>query len=478
MATMLCQLYTDTPDRPLPKSRGQIYQQFLELLDKRQRSAGLRDQTRAALEECGDEALAAAEKTLKHLQDLIARLAAERHAGNIAPALDILATQPEAARPKRVPEPEWRTFLDESLRSSGLLTVEAGEAVFLHQTLLEYLAARHATHDAAAQARTYKALDRPFRYGWSRTYLPDFRSPVWGRRYWAPPREDSDSFVGFLIDIGYAEPTESTLALDRFLNRLASRGGLDGCEFIVRQAQLGTRLPKPITRTAVDSLAELSRDPAVFSYFRRRAATALAALDHQRASDLLDFLARDPAANSNDRISAAIELAELGDHRAADLLVFFAHDPGLYGSQRLAVAVTLAEFDQRRAADLIALLAHDPDLDSGVRVDVAKALDRLGDHRAADAFAVFARDPDEYSGDRVRAATALAALDHQRASDLLDFLARDRDAYSEDRVDAAIKLAELGDHRAAGLLAFLAHDRELDSDDRVRAATALAELGH
>jgi uncharacterized protein YjeT (DUF2065 family) len=261
MATMLCQLYTAHPDRPLQKSRGQIYKDFLELLDERQRASALRAQTRAALQECGDDALTAAEKSLTNLQDLIACLAAERRTGNIAPALDILASQPEAARPKRFPEAEWRTFLDEILRSSGLLTVHAGEVVFLHQTLLEYFAAQHATRDAMTRARTYNALSRTARY-WPWTDEPDIRPRMWGRRFWKPPASDSNhSFLGFLLDLGYAKPTDSTPVLNRLLKRLATRGGFAGSKFIAHQAQLGTRLPNSVTRAAADTLSVLARDP-------------------------------------------------------------------------------------------------------------------------------------------------------------------------------------------------------------------------
>jgi hypothetical protein len=150
-----------------------------------------------------------------------------------------------------------------SLHGSGLLTLRAGKAVFLHQTLLEYLAARHATRDEPARAHAYKALNRPARY-WPWTATADIpqgiRRPRWGRRFWMPPSEHADSFVGFLLDIGYAEATEAPLILDPVLKRLVTHGGVEGCAFIARQTQLGTRLPDSITGTAAETLSELAPD--------------------------------------------------------------------------------------------------------------------------------------------------------------------------------------------------------------------------
>jgi hypothetical protein len=71
MATMLCQLYTDRPGQPLPESRGEIYRAFTDLLYERQQDIGLHAQIHAALKECGDAALAAAENTLGRLRELI-----------------------------------------------------------------------------------------------------------------------------------------------------------------------------------------------------------------------------------------------------------------------------------------------------------------------------------------------------------------------------------------------------------------------
>jgi hypothetical protein len=205
--------------------------------------------------------------------------------------------------------------------------LRAGEAVFLHRTLLEYLAARHATRDEPARAHAYKALNHPARY-WPWTHEADIPEGIrrrrWGGRFWTPPDADADSFVGFLLDIGYTETTEAPLILDPVLKRLVTQGGLAGCTFIARQTQLGTRLPDSITDTAASTLSELARAPKLKLEARMQAAEALAGLGDRRGAELLVLLAQDPDLAVLYRVAAAAALARLGDRRGAEI---FTQDP-------------------------------------------------------------------------------------------------------------------------------------------------------
>ncbi|MEU7061743.1 trypsin-like peptidase domain-containing protein [Streptomyces sp. NPDC046197] len=461
MATMLCQLYTDHPDQRLPDSRGKIYLAFVDLLYERQLTVGLRAQACAALQESGQDAVAEAEHMLDSLPDLIAYLAAERHAGNTAPALDLLSTQLAARRPSKVSEAKWRIFLEAALRGSGLLTLRAGEAVFLHQTLLDYLAARYHTRDQHSRLQAYGKLNHPARY--RRGAIEPGVSPrVWGRRFWKPPRKHADSFVGFLIDLGYADATGSTSALDRLLMRLATQGGLEGCEFIARQARQGTWLPQSITRSAAVTLADLAREPRrLFGVWDRvKAARALAELGEQLGIDLLASLAQDPLLSGGEHVIAAEALAGLGNPRGADLLVSFTQDSSL-GQCRVKAAWALAGLGDLRGLDAFALMAQDSNLDDADRLDAAEVLAGLDPRRAVKLMT--GRTPQ-------RPFEALAGVRDQLGVDLLASLAQDPSLVGWLRVRAAGALAELGDRRAAGLLALLAHNPDLRSDDRARAA--------
>ncbi|GAA2244618.1 trypsin-like peptidase domain-containing protein [Streptomyces indiaensis] len=473
MATMLCQLYSALPAQPLPAARGHIYQKFVELLDKRRRDAGLRAQTRAALQEYGEEALAAAEHTLKHLQSLIAGWAAAQHRGSTISALDFLAVQQDAARPQAVPHGIWSAFLEESVRSSGLVAMHAGQAVFLHQTLVEYLAAWHDTHDVQSRARTYKELSLPA--------VPTHTgvvSDLWTRirerrRNWKPPSHDSDSYLGFLLDIGQTEADDARPYLERFLTRLATQGGMVGCRFIAGQARLGTYLPPSITQAAADTLShsELARWNEV------SCAQMLIDLGDRRGADLLASLAENTRRDCMSRVSVAEKLAEVGDRRGPDALARIIQDTNQFAWHRVTAARKLAELGDPRGIGLLALCAEDANGDSSFRVQSARALGELGDLRGVDVLALLVQDADCDVELRVQSARALGELGDLRGVDVLALLAQDADCDVELRVQSARALGELGDLRGVDVLALLAQDADRDDGQQVTAARALAEVG-
>ena len=168
MASMLCQLYAHRPGWLLPQGRTALYTAFLDLLHEHRDApgpGGLRAQTTAEMTRHGPAVLEAAHHVLDRLPELLEHLAAERHAGNAAPALDIIVTDPAAQTPGSFPLSKWHEFLHTSLRRSGLLTVRSGELAFLHETLLEYLAARHATRTPESRAQAIRqAFHHPRRY--------------------------------------------------------------------------------------------------------------------------------------------------------------------------------------------------------------------------------------------------------------------------------------------------------------------------
>ncbi|MER7694352.1 HEAT repeat domain-containing protein [Streptomyces sp. NPDC097610] len=303
----------------------------------------------------------------------------------------------KAQCPKDVLAEDWCTFLETALRRSGLLTTQADDLVFLHQTLLEHLAARHLMDDPHTGKQALRdVFHHPRRY-WpsspevSRTvrrqhplmYRP--RSPnvgitlrVWGCRYWAPP-DAEPSYVGFLLDAAHHS---GLTAGARYLSRL-TRGGLPACEFIVTLHRLGTVLPNDVLRRTASRLHGLARDTTFYSYNRVRAAQLLGELSDGRAADILHALACDTTLDSNDRVRAAKALGELGDPRAADLLDTLARHNGL-GFDRMSAIWALTRLRDLRAATLVRALARDTTLYKDDRVRAAEALARLQDPRAAD----------------------------------------------------------------------------------------------
>ncbi|MET9595642.1 helix-turn-helix domain-containing protein [Streptomyces sp. NPDC006516] len=471
MTSMLCQVHAAAPDTPLPAGRGQIYRDFIDLLHKHQYAdgpTGIRTQLCAGLERYGRNAVAKAEHTLDHLQDLIAHLAAERHRGNNSPVVTILESRPEAQRPSRVPADEWLAFLDTSLRRSGLFTIRAGELVFLHQTLLEYFAAYDATRDPDSTALALqKAFHIPARYGlFSRLSgdAPGVKPRLWLWRFWRSPHGDS-SFIGFLLDTAHRSNPDIGA---RYLARLASlRAGLDGCKFIAEQSQLGTLIPGDVLHAAADLCADLATERTLVGDDRLEAIEALVQLGDSRAADLYANLATgtNTAVYPARRVDAVRALVQLGDSRAADLYASLATDTTV-GGFRVAAAQELAALDDFRAADLYANLAADAGIYGDRRLEAVEGLARLGDPRAADLYANLATDTG-LSGDPHRSGLAAAIAAAQEGLP----------PYGMYRVGAVHALAALGDPRAADLYANLATDTSLHGLYRVWAIEGLATLG-
>ncbi|MFF5523090.1 HEAT repeat domain-containing protein [Streptomyces coeruleorubidus] len=383
MAAMLCQLHAAAPDQPLPAGRGGIYDRFITLLHKRQHTAdasGSPSPLLAGVDRYGPAASAQAEITLDQLEDITGHLAAERQqARNTRPALDIVQSHPSTKRPDRVPADDWNAFLSTALRGSGQLIAQAGDLVFLHQTLQEHLAARHLMKDRHTGAQVLRRVfHRPYRY-WPSDRGLGIEPRVWGSRYWVPPREDP-SYVGFLLDAAHHS---GLTAGPRYLSRLA-RSGVEGCDFIVELAGLGTALPDETLHSTANRLYRLAQNSFREGDDRVSAAWSLAELGDPRAADLLYGLAHDTTLEGDDRVEAAGLLAELGDPRAADPLYTLAHDTTLSWGYRVDAAESLVELGDPRAADLLYALAQDTTLDRRYRVQAAESLVELGDPRAAD----------------------------------------------------------------------------------------------
>lgn len=385
MASILCQLHAVAPDRPLPASRGQIYSDFISLLYKRQHAvgaSGVREQARVTLQRYGDDALARTEGVLDRLPDVIARLAAGRYAGDTRPTMAVVMAQAETSRPPGVPHDEWHAVLKSALQRSGLMTVHAGELVFLHQTLLEYLAARHACRSPASRART---LEKAFthvrwQWPWSADVLGSVKRLA-PRRLLIPPHGDDSSYIGFLIDVAQEQDPGAT---GPYLQRLAADGNIEGCRFLAEQAQLGTTIPGSAARAAAESCALLASRPALRGYWRLEAAKILTRIDHHSAIDLCIGLAGDQSVRGDWRLQAAAMAADIDIGRGAPVFSALAADPTVHAGARVYAALSVIRHDREHAADLLVSLASNRELNRESRVSAAQRLVDLDPSRAED----------------------------------------------------------------------------------------------
>lgn len=390
MATMLCQVYAADPGRRLPTGRSGLYERFIDLLYERQHAAGnsgARVQARAALRRYGQEAVSRAEHTLDRLPDMIVEVAADLRRGSRGSVLGLLAGHPDTARPKLVPHEVWEGFLDQSLRRSGLLTPRSGDLVFLHQTLLEYLAVRHVTRNRAACRRAVRKA---------------FGSPLlwWLRR--RPMFRDEYSFLGFLMDAAEGKNFNTARALRRWAKSPT------GARFLAAQAALGTQISGAISRIAADTIAVASIDPRSFDN----------PLDRDLAAE--EYLAD---------IALLVDLSD--EDRAVGMAAIVADESSVFPGYRVDAACVMADLGHVRAPDVLLALARGyPDGPAHIsffRLDAALKLLDLGDPRAADLLASFAVNPRVQEWDRVHCAQRLAASGDPQAAGLLDAQAAEQE---------------------------------------------------
>ncbi|MFB4285790.1 NACHT domain-containing NTPase [Nonomuraea sp. MTCD27] len=444
LATILCQLHAAGPGRALPRDRYSIYQNFQLLLRQRL--------TDPLVPELPDAILAT-----------LGRVAARqhhRHGMDDDPAADLLTEVLHATDhlcPPGMLPLDWTARREHLLCRTGLISAHGGTYTFIHQTIGEFLAARHVAADARLSRQASRSL-----YGWrSRRGLVSLSSydrflvAAWlGGPSGAPP---------------FPVPPRLTTALHR------SAGWSIGARYIAQLAADGLTLTPQTIDAATCTLKELATDSARAGHMRVDAARALADVNHELGHDLLTALAADPSLNGEHRVSAARELAELNDPHGFDLLAALATDSALYGPHRAAAALSLARSSDARAADLLAALATDPTQRDGDRVILAQSLTELADPRAADVWTALAGDPARTGDSRITATRKLAELGDQHVAQLWAALATDTTLSNNARVTATHELVNLDGRQAVKVWGALATDTTL-YDARVTAARELVKL--
>ncbi|MGW3668154.1 NACHT domain-containing protein [Streptomyces sp. NPDC005141] len=499
MSFMLCQLYAADPARPLPDGRTRAYESFVELIYEQNRHKQVANTHDKAIRELKDRyqvprdkeaAEQAAQRVCYHLPELIDHFAHERINGSTVPAVEILASHQQASRPPKVEQSLWNSFLTDLLRPTGILTQRADDFDFLHQTLLEYHAARHATRDEQSRTRLLNDL------------IASPNVPAGGRL--EPPDLDH-SYLGFLLD-GLLVPQDCiTAETTQYLEELTAHGGVKVCRMLTTQVFLRTNLPPRPTAAqlgrfvdditlygfsrvgAAEALAELDREAGVAHltsladddnlgvHFHVRAAEALARVDHEAGVAHLARLADDTTLYSA-RVHAAEALARVDGEAGVVHLARLADDTTLRSDTRVQAAEALAEVDGEAAEAHLARLADDTTLGNYFPVRVAEALARVDNEAGAARLTRLADDTTLESVFRVRVAEALAELDRKAGAAHLARLANDTALHDDIRVQAAQALDRVVGEAGAARLARLADDITLDSDPRVQAAEALAEL--
>ncbi|MER5200807.1 NACHT domain-containing protein [Streptomyces sp. NPDC002755] len=474
IAFLLCRLYRADPDRPLPRGRTGAYRACVELLYELNAHKNIRATHDEVIRRLKDRhqiprdnlaAERAAQQVREYLPEAIDFLAHARITGNAGRTTKVLSKHLHVNRPQRLDKHLWRAFLGDLLRPTGLLTEGPDDFHFLHQTFLEYHAARYATRDKAACARLLDELFPP------------------GKKRQRPPAGEA-SRLGFLLDALLASPggipAETVDRLETFLML-----GEGGCDFLTTQVQLRTNLPTKITAVY---LTRFTKNESLDGEDRVEAAKCLAGLEalQDHGLGLLTRLAESPDFPDRHRVDAAVGLAGLHATRdsAARLIARLAGGVLRDGAERLRAADRLAEIEGHsdRAVQVMSRLAEDPALEGTYRLGAADRLagmEGMSD-RAVQVMTLLADDPAIEGAHRLGAADRLAGMEgmSDRAVQVLTRLTDDSALDGACRLRAADRLAGMEgmSDRAVQVLTRLADDPALVGAHRLGAADRLAGM--
>ena len=435
---------------------------------------------------------------------LISHLASERRTGNPAPALAIVAAEPLARKPDSVDAEIWLDFLSALMRRSGLLDSRAGDFVFLHRTLMDYLVARHRS-DRARVIRNILSIRESRRHA-----------------YWSPPREDP-SFISFILDPGTGDPRSGSAGkpaseiteseIESLLMRLVANSKVDASGFLGDQIRMGTRIPDRARAELAEKLRSTAKAATSASI---TAARVLADIDYYEGMTLLESLALDKGMHWRRHagipaINAAGEVMMLDRSRGTQLLRDMA--AVTYHSHcKVMAASMLAQIDPASGTELLKTQARSSRLRED-RIEAAKCLAKYDPEASTELLTSLARDGYD-SSDRAEAARALTQIDRERGIKLLEAAARSaiseatrhRESYDdvrysrEERRDFGIKpwedtarqhrkflrdnaaaamqvLAEVDKDRATNLLEQFTADLDMPSRDRAWISGIIASAG-
>lgn len=378
MATMLCQLHL--AHSALPTNRRDIHRLFIDLVIKRQFSAGpggLQVQTDRILSRYGSHAVAVGDSLRDRIRPLISALALARRDGSTEPALSLVARHCAVPRPEFLGEADWDALLSESLRRSGLLLERNGDFVFVHQSIAEYLAAEAAAAEPRRAGREFRRL---------------FGSP------WNPRTPDTalsdEPYARFLIAEWAAG--ERAGALRSVLRRLARTG--EGAGLVASLVRDGVSTGDDVARLAVSTLRTrivhgVTKTPAPSHV---RAAAALLALGEEAGGHLLHTVVTRPPLTPDDSARSVRRLAgqlwaEIDEAPAADALKVVALNTELAPEERLWAVELLFETSAHAWADVRDHIYDDDAFDPW---DVAgyERLARIGDPRGVETLRRRARN--------------------------------------------------------------------------------------
>jgi len=526
LAALAAQVHEADAERPLPGSRYELYERYIDHL-----AAARRGTPGSPLRQVAD-----ARDYLDWLDQYRTELLEAIATGYTSTERPLLDTARDFERghatPPRVPA-DRDEVLGGWLSDTGLVSRRGHRLSFLHQTFAEHLTARFRARglpptldpddprwegllrglglDDEASARTF--LHYLHRRG------PGAQALTWLLR---GSLRERDQAAGLVTEGAPCDADQLAAFLSHVKERVVV--GVWGAPEIrplmapARRAEVRHRLRALLAHESVPpivkiALVDVIRGRSVHSAdqdlvtmlmdwtgsahpadVRRGAATVLASAGdraHAHATRVLHAMAIDGDEREVDRVEAATALAALGPHHreeAAPALRDLAGAAVEIGvRERVAKELAkLGDSHRRAAAEALRALACDDSEYAWRRVSAAKALSDLGGGYRAEAARLLLQLSEQLGVDSVEQTSALSAaatLDPTRREAALTRLAElavNPRAAGHSRQEAATELAALGNEarrRAAAALRALALDIGASSWERVEAACEMAKLG-
>jgi chloramphenicol 3-O-phosphotransferase len=453
IATMMCILFTDDPNRELPFNRSELYGRFVDwLLSKHHDLVDARAWLRQWVGPSGPGAEQAVDELLTGLRSLLQELAYHRQ---FSPSNDRtpIASSGQASMWGHVQPPttlstsKWNEVVHEVLRISGLLVQHGEDFRFLHRTIEEYLAAYYLVdmypdpHRRAAR----RLLAPQERWPWLHLEVKIFLAALWTER-----------------------GADLTSPLNRLLWRRHRR---ENIEFIVELHRQGVTVPERIHRRVIGILTKAVADPTLLWDDWLNAKTLLVDLDRDRAVEELNRLVKE-GENHYRRFESALALVTLHRETGVVALERLAAEATAGDTERLSVLRALKKIDFDRAKVIYVRIASDPQMGL-LQVDAADAVASINGSQGIGLLQHLARNSAVKDPVRLKAARMLTRHDRDSALRSLVMLSESPEIEPKIRLEAAIAVGDQADTGSVRLLLALSSDHHLPDSLRLNAAIAM-----
>ncbi|MEV4460985.1 hypothetical protein [Microbispora sp. NPDC049633] len=330
MATILCQLHAANPNYPLPRGRYGAYQRFYDLLKDRFYDcspAGINSQLASQLNRYGSQARNAISDLPGAILDVLGSLALRLQHERVSGSLELVKKYVSHLRPRDMPASRWESLMAQVLRRTGLVVVRGEELDFVHQTLREFLAAKHAAENRKRSEEEFLKLGKDGRH------LPSYLT----------------SYDRFLIAAWVLEdcaPRGLSELLMQLSTHYSSAAGIS--ELIRDEVDLGSDIREATARTLYKMANGRNLSTTI------AAAENLASVDISSAVEVLAVVLKNPRISFVDRALLSKKLIEFDPMRAVDTFAELAMTRRLNIMFRDYASDYLVGLDQGRAASVIA----------------------------------------------------------------------------------------------------------------------------